>query len=101
MPPEALRAAATAFRHEHNLLAADELEAWLAARGLAVADWNAYLRRLLLRERWAEELERIESEFAVGDEEVEAALAGRGSVHRIPPPRRRTAGRGCCARCCS
>jgi hypothetical protein len=75
LPAETLRAAATAFRHEHNLLAGDELEAWLADRALVVADWNGYLRRLLLRERWAAELERIESEFAVGDEEVEAALA--------------------------
>jgi hypothetical protein len=75
LQPQTLRAAATAFRHEHNLLAADELEAWLAARGLAVVDWNAYLSRLLLRERWAAELERVESEFAVGDEEVDAALA--------------------------
>ena len=28
----------------------------------------------MLRERWADELERIEAEFAVGEEEVEAAL---------------------------
>lgn len=71
---EALRAAATVFRYEHSLLAAEELEAWLDARGLSVADWNGYLRRLLLRERWDDELERIESEFPVGDEAVEAAL---------------------------
>ena len=74
LPAEALRAAATVFRYEHNLLAAEELEAWLDARGLSAADWNGYLRRLILRERWADELERIASEFAVGDDEVEAAL---------------------------
>jgi hypothetical protein len=74
LPPETLRAAAAAFRHEHNLLAADELDGWLAARDLTVADWNAYLRRLLLRELWAPELDRIESVLMVGDEEVEAAL---------------------------
>ena len=73
-PTEALRAAATVFRYERNLLAAEELEAWLDARGLAVADWNGYLRRLVLRERWAGELELIETEFAVRDAEVEAAL---------------------------
>jgi hypothetical protein len=71
---EAVRAAATVFRYDRNLLAAEELEAWLDARGLTVADWNGYLRRLLLRERWVDELERIESEFAVADEEVEAVL---------------------------
>jgi hypothetical protein len=74
LPPETLRAAAAHFRHEHNLLAADELDGWLAARDLTVADWNAYLRRLLLRQLWAAELEQIASVLAVGDEEVEAAL---------------------------
>jgi hypothetical protein len=74
LPPKSLRAAATVFRYDRNLLAAEELEGWLDGRGLTVADWNGYLRRQLLRERWADELERIESEFAVGDDEVEAAL---------------------------
>ena len=74
LPAEALRTAATLFRYERDLLAAEELEAWLDAHGLTVSDWNGYLRRLLLRERWVDELERIESEFAAGDEEVEAAL---------------------------
>ena len=74
LPPEALHAAATAFRYAHNLLAAEELEAWLDTRGLSVSDWNGYLRRLVLRERWEDELERIESEFAVGDDEVEEVL---------------------------
>ena len=74
VPAEAIRAAATVFRYERNLLAAEELEAWLDGRGLTVTDWNGYLRRLILRERWRDALEQIESEFAVGDEEVEAAL---------------------------
>ena len=74
LPADALRAAATVFRYERNLLAAEELEAWLDARGLTTSDWNGYLRRLLVRERWADELDRIESEFAVGDDDVEGAL---------------------------
>jgi hypothetical protein len=73
-PTETVRAAATVFRYDRNLLAAEELEAWLDARGLAISDWNGYLRRLVLRERWEDEVERIEAAFAVGDEEVEAAL---------------------------
>lgn len=72
--PEQLRAAATAFRYEHDLLAAEELEAWLAARGLAIADWNGYLRRALVRELLAGELDRIEAEHPVDPAEVEAAL---------------------------
>jgi len=79
LPTESLRGAATVFRYERSLLAAEELEAWLDARGLTVSDWNGYLRRLLLRERWDGELEQIEAEFAVGDEEVEAALAAEAA----------------------
>ena len=71
---EALRSAAIAFRHEHDLLAADELEAWLSERALTVAGWNDYLRRAILRERLSDELERIEREFPVADAEVDAAL---------------------------
>ncbi|HUQ22906.1 MAG TPA: hypothetical protein VM049_07805 [Gaiellaceae bacterium] len=73
-PSEAIRAAATVFRYDRNLLAAEELESWLDDRGLTVSDWNAYLRRQVLRERWEDELERIEADFAVGNDEVEAAL---------------------------
>ena len=71
---EAVRAAATVFRYDRDLLAAEELEAWLDARGLTIADWNGQLRRALLRERWAGELEQIDSAYPVADEEVDAAL---------------------------
>jgi hypothetical protein len=72
--PDEVRAAATRFRHERNLLSAEELEGWLAHHGLSIGDWTGYLRRALLRERWSGELERIKAEFTVADEEVEAAL---------------------------
>jgi hypothetical protein len=74
VPADAVRAVATVFRYDRNLLAAEELETWLDARGLTVSDWNGHLRRLVLRERWADELEQIESEFRVDDDEVEAVL---------------------------
>ena len=71
---EAVRAAATVFRYDRDLLAAEELEAWLDARGLTIAGWNAQLRRMLLRERWAGELALIDSAYPVGGAEVEAVL---------------------------
>ena len=91
VPAETLRAAAIAFRHERNLLAADELEAWLSERGLSVAGWNDYLRRAILRDRRRDELERIEREFPVADADVDAALAAeaacsgflRGAAERL------------------
>lgn len=81
--PEALRAAATGFRYDHNLLAAEELEAWLSAHGLSITDWNGYLRRLLLRERWEHELVEIESGFAVADEDVAGALPAEAVCGRF------------------
>jgi hypothetical protein len=69
-----VRAAATVFRYDRNLLAAEELEAWLEARGLTIGEWNRHLRRALLRERWRDELGKIVATFAVGDEKVEENL---------------------------
>jgi hypothetical protein len=71
---EEVRAAATVFRYDRNLLAAEELEAWLEAQGLTIGDWNRHLRRALLRERWADELGQVAGGFAVGDDEVQAVL---------------------------
>lgn len=42
--------AARAFRYARQLLAGDQLDAWLDARGLTVAAWHDYLRRMLARE---------------------------------------------------
>src|SRR2546430_3755971 len=41
----ALEDAEHAFRYARSLLAADEMQAWLANWGLAMEDWLAYLRR--------------------------------------------------------
>jgi hypothetical protein len=56
LEPEAIRAAAARFRYDRNLLSAEELEAWLARWHLDLADWNAHLRRTLVRERSSAEL---------------------------------------------
>jgi hypothetical protein len=42
-----VREAETRFRRERRLTSADELRAWLDARHLTVADWRAYIRRLV------------------------------------------------------
>jgi hypothetical protein len=70
--PEALDAAATAFRRDRGLLAADDLETWLEARGLTVESWLAYVRRSLVD---AEETGATEA----SEEEVwaEAMCSGR------------------------
>lgn len=43
--------AATRFRYERNLIAGEEVEAWLARWELSIRDWRSYLRRTLARER--------------------------------------------------
>ncbi len=45
-----VEAAARAFRYARGLLAGDELDAWLEARGLTEDAWHGYLRRMLARE---------------------------------------------------
>lgn len=40
-----------AFRYRRGLLASDDLDAWLGARGLTTRAWEDYLRRAIARER--------------------------------------------------
>lgn len=42
----ALEEAAIAFRYEHDLITAEETEAWLDARGLTLEDFSAYFARV-------------------------------------------------------
>jgi hypothetical protein len=60
---EAVAAAAgAAFRRAHGLLAAEDLESWLAERDVSVAGWLAHVRRELLRDEWRGELDAIVDE---------------------------------------
>jgi hypothetical protein len=43
--------AANAWRYDHDLISADDLEAWLSARALVVDEWLAYIRRTELVRR--------------------------------------------------
>ena len=59
LDPSAAAAAGASFRRAHGLLAAEDLEAWLAERDVAVADWLSHVRQELLREEWRGELDAI------------------------------------------
>src|SRR4051812_41532144 len=52
---EAVSAEATSFRYAHGLLAAEELDSWLDRHQLTLAEWGAYLERVVARERFPEE----------------------------------------------
>jgi hypothetical protein len=71
-----VEAAAAEFRYARDLVAASDLEAWLERRGLDVDGWHDFVRRTLLRERWADDLDDIRAEYEVEPEDVAAALDG-------------------------
>jgi hypothetical protein len=62
------------FRYARNLLSGEEMQAWLDLWELEVSEWRAYVRRAVLRERWAHELDETAARFPSADEEVEGAL---------------------------
>jgi hypothetical protein len=95
---DAVQSAANAFRYDHNLLTAQETEAWLRAWGLTTASWMAYVERSMLRQRWAAERTELLSRYPASDAEIESLstvegvcsghlrrfaqkLAGRASAH--------------------
>src|SRR5262245_23816251 len=67
--------AAAEFRYARDLVAADDLEAWLEQRGLTIDSWLDYIRSSLLLARWADDLEEIREEYEADDDEVAEALA--------------------------
>jgi len=71
---EAIEEAAAEFRYERELITAEEMEAWLDARGLTPEEWMGYIRRTVLRQLWADDLDDIAAEHPVGDGQVEEAL---------------------------
>jgi hypothetical protein len=73
-----IEAAASEFRYDRDLIAADEMQAWLDRWGLPVEGWTAYLQRSLLRRRWPGELDRLLSGHPVSDSEVVEVLHVEG-----------------------
>jgi hypothetical protein len=61
------RSLAVAFRRARRLHAAEDVEAWLAARDLSVAQWRGYLRGEALRRRHAAELDTVVERYPVDD----------------------------------
>jgi hypothetical protein len=70
----AVEAAAIAWRYERRLLAADELEAWLAHWELRPSDWLDYVRRRLARESHAGNLSEALVRYTPHAKRVEGAL---------------------------
>jgi hypothetical protein len=70
----AVEATAAEFRYARDLVAASDLEAWLERRGITVDEWLDFVRRNMLRDRWADEIEDIRDEWEIDPDEIAAAL---------------------------
>ena len=71
---EAIDEAAAEFRYERDLITAEEMEAWLEARSLTPEEWMGSMRRSVLRQLWADDLDEIVAEHPVSDAELDEAL---------------------------
>jgi hypothetical protein len=74
LPRAELETAAANFRYARDLVSAEEMEAWLADRGLSVEEWTNYLRRILLVRKLSDVLEVITAAHPIPQEEVAAAI---------------------------
>jgi hypothetical protein len=71
---EDVDAAAAEFRYARDLVAAEDMEAWLTDRGLTTDDWLDWIRRSLLLQQWADDVAEIEEEYELDEDEVAEAL---------------------------
>ena len=72
--PEAIEAAAEAFREERNLISAEEMTRWLEDRGLDAEEWLEFVGRSLARRRCVGQSEQIVRDFPVDGAAVRGAL---------------------------
>jgi hypothetical protein len=68
-----VEAGADQFRYEHNLISADETQAWFARWGLSIVDWLDYIRRVIARQRHSGDAPLLET-TAVDDHLFERAV---------------------------
>lgn len=65
-----VRDALVAFRYAHNLISADETQAWLNRWGVTFEELTNFLRGQLLVQRWADKLETILAAHPICDAEM-------------------------------
>jgi hypothetical protein len=71
-PKEAaeVEGAADMFREERGLHDAEVAEIWLKERHVGFRAWMQYIRRSLLRKRWASSFPRLLAEYSISQEQV-------------------------------
>ncbi len=98
-PEEEIEETASQFRYDRDLLRADDMEEWLAGRGVTVEEWMDMIRREVLRRRAGDDLEDSMAEWDPDPgqlaEAVRVELALR-ECRRSAGARPRRAGSRCC-----
>jgi hypothetical protein len=74
LPESEIDEAASEFRYARDLAAASDMEQWLERHGLDADDWLQYIRRSLLRNRWADQIPAILAEYEVDPDDVADAI---------------------------
>lgn len=69
-----IESAADEFRYARDLVAAEEMEAWLGRWGLTAESWMDSIRSTLLRKKWSADLADLVSEESPTDEDVDAGI---------------------------
>lgn len=67
-------AEATLFREQRDLLSGEEMEAWLAARGVTPEEWTDAIRRRVLRRLWADQLPALVRAFPASPGQIAEAI---------------------------
>jgi hypothetical protein len=71
---QAERSTANAFRRARRLHAAEDVEAWLGARGLTVRQWRRFIRGEALRQRHAAQLADLVARYPADDQALHDTL---------------------------
>jgi hypothetical protein len=74
LPVQEATLEANAFRYKRNLITAEETETWLKLWPLSTEEWMGYIRRSLLRRKWADNLSEIVSKYPVSDDEIRSSI---------------------------
>jgi hypothetical protein len=82
---EAIARAADEFRYDRNLIAAEEMEHWLARWPLSAEEWMDYIRGSILRVQWAADLPALLAAFAASTDEVDAGVEVAGICSGLLP----------------
>lgn len=74
LPVQEVTLEANDFRYRRNLITAEETEIWLKQWQLSFEDWMGYIRRSLLRRKWADDLGEIVATYPVSDDQTRSSI---------------------------